>query len=884
MRPRYFLIPSLALLLNGEVGGQIATWTNANGGNWNTPANWGGTLPSWAADLTVDFSTLNITANRELQLTTTGKTVGKIKFGDTTPTHQWDIVAGGGPLTLSTTTGQPVIEAVNTVSVITVGLGGTQGFEKTGPGTIRLNNQSNPITGEILVSEGVLQIRDGSATNPGLVFAAATMNDRSIRVTGAGVLDLWRNAGSTTTWSLPATALESGGTLRFRAAAGVTGTLNHNMAAALTVGTGGGTILNSVGTGAQNITLSGAISGSGPLSFQAQDGGSNTRRLAISSADNSYSGNWSVAHASTGIALLHADAANALGTGTVTLGQNGRLLSGVNGSLASLTGVTVNHSAAVFDLAGHDWQNTGAALTVNAGTVNVGSGLLSVGSVVTTGGEIKITSSAAGTARVVTANDADFAGANLSVILSGSLVGNSFELVRYGGTLATPPTVAISLDSGRLTPVVDNGDGTDDAISLSFTGTVADLLWTGANSDLWDDNSSLNFLNGEVEDVFRAFDNVRFDDTSEFNNVFLSGSLRAGTVTFDHSTAAYALEGGGSIAGAASLVKIGSGTLTLNTNNSYSGTTTVNGGTLAINGNQSAANGVISVGGAGSLLTGTGSVGGSITVQNAATFAPGGPATGTFTMGSGAALDMKTGTTLSARIDSAATPALSSKLVLNGNLTIESGVTLDVADLAPTPAALPVDTKLVLIDYGSNTLQGTFSGLSEGSKLTIGPNEFTIRYQDENRVTLTIASDDPYLVWAANPAFGLIAGVNDGFTQDAENDGMSNGLEWILGGNPSIQDASSLVDANHPPAGGLTLEFTREPDSMASADLTVEYDGDLSVPWNSVVIGPGNSGPDANGVIVEINDAVSPHEVKITIPASNEEAGKLFSRLGARPK
>jgi hypothetical protein len=283
------------------------------------------------------------------------------------------------------------------------------------------------------------------------------------------------------------------------------------------------------------------------------------------------------------------------------------------------------------------------------------------------------------------------------------------------------------------------------------------------------------------------------------------------------------------------------------------------------------------------VLTGTGSVGGSITVQDGATFAPGGPDAGTFTMAAGSSLAMTTGTTFRARIDSGASPAASSKWVMNGNLTIASGVTLNLTDLATTPTALPVDTKLVLIDYGANPLAGTFDGLPEGAKLTIGPNEFTIGYQDANRVTLTVAGiEDPYLVWAANPAFGLTPGVNDGFTQDAENDGIPNGLEWILGGNPSLRDSASLLTTTRPPGGGLVITFTREPDSIATADLAVEYDADLAAPWASVAIGASSSGPDANGVTVNIDTNSTPHRVTVTIPASNAVNGRIFSRLSLR--
>ncbi len=382
MKPRAYLTTLAAVWLAHIAGAQAATWTNANGGSWDTAANWGGTVPTWGADLTVDFSTLNITANRSLSLTTTGKVVGKIIFGDTTPSHQWDIVAGAGPLTLSTTTGQPVIEVVNWTSVITVGLGGTQGFEKTGPGILRLNNTANAITSEILVSDGTLQIRDGTTNTP-TAFAAATMADRSLRVTGTGILDLWRVTTTGTqniTWTLPAITLENAGTLRFRN--NVTATYNHAMDAAVTVGTGGGKIINSgtTATGIQNVTLSGAISGSGALEYLANSG--TDRRLTVSSADNTYSGDWSVSHSGSGTAFLRAGAANALGTGNVTLNASATLENNSANGLDSLAGVTLAEPTALLTLGANPWTNAGATLTAQGGTIQLGAGASSIGTFV----------------------------------------------------------------------------------------------------------------------------------------------------------------------------------------------------------------------------------------------------------------------------------------------------------------------------------------------------------------------------------------------------------------------------------------------------------------------------------------------------------------------
>ena len=58
-----------------------------------------------------------------------------------------------------------------------------------------------------------------------------------------------------------------------------------------------------------------------------------------------------------------------------------------------------------------------------------------------------------------------------------------------------------------------------------------------------------------------------------------------------------------------------------------------------------------------------------------------------------------------------------------------------------------------------------------------------------------------------------------------------------------------------------------------------EFDADLAAPWNSAAIGAASSGPDANGVTVDINTTTNPHQVTVTIPATNQQAGRLFARL-----
>src|SRR5262249_24418822 len=76
--------------------------------------------------------------------------------------------------------------------------------------------------------------------------------------------------------------------------------------------------------------------------------------------------------------------------------------------------------------------------------------------------------------------------------------------------------------------------------------------------------------------------------------------------------------------GAVSLVKVGTGTLTLSGNNSYSGGTTVSNGTLLVSNISGTGTGTGAVTVAsGGILGGTGTIGGAVTVQSGGKLSPG---------------------------------------------------------------------------------------------------------------------------------------------------------------------------------------------------------------------------------------------------------------------
>ena len=77
-------------------------------------------------------------------------------------------------------------------------------------------------------------------------------------------------------------------------------------------------------------------------------------------------------------------------------------------------------------------------------------------------------------------------------------------------------------------------------------------------------------------------DNVNFDDSTGNTTVQIDTQVIPGSIVVNSTNNNYTFQGAGTISGAASLTKSGSSTLTISTNNNYTGGTTINGGTLAV--------------------------------------------------------------------------------------------------------------------------------------------------------------------------------------------------------------------------------------------------------------------------------------------------------------
>jgi autotransporter-associated beta strand protein len=134
--------------------------------------------------------------------------------------------------------------------------------------------------------------------------------------------------------------------------------------------------------------------------------------------------------------------------------------------------------------------------------------------------------------------------------------------------------------SGYYCTVTGAGNLSTNSTTNSLTlATAKNLVWAGVGTD-WDLNTTANWLNGASAATFNFGDAVTFDDTASglitsvnMTNV-PTGYLSASSITIDGSTG-YTFSGSGGFAGPGTLIDKGSGLITINNANTYTGGTII---------------------------------------------------------------------------------------------------------------------------------------------------------------------------------------------------------------------------------------------------------------------------------------------------------------------
>lgn len=97
------------------------------------------------------------------------------------------------------------------------------------------------------------------------------------------------------------------------------------------------------------------------------------------------------------------------------------------------------------------------------------------------------------------------------------------------------------------------------------------VVWDGGEDGTWDFGHAENFLLPDgSKDFFVTGDSVVFNDQATKTTVNIVGDVKPAEVVFDNSSKDFTIEGTGSIIGACSLIKKGTGNLTINNVNKFS--------------------------------------------------------------------------------------------------------------------------------------------------------------------------------------------------------------------------------------------------------------------------------------------------------------------------
>jgi fibronectin-binding autotransporter adhesin len=420
----------------------------------------------------------------------------------------------------------------STVNVINGAGTGVQGIAFAGIRTITVNDATGDAAGDLIVNA---ELEDNDGGNSGfikagagtLVLAAANSYTGGTTI-NAGTVQVG-NGGAT--GSLGSGSVTNHSRLDFNF--GTTGTISNTIS-----GSGG---VRQVGTGSTLFTGTGNYTGVTQV---------NAGKLFV---------NGSLA---TSTAVTVAAGASLGGSGTVagnvTVSHNGLIESGNGAGTGTLTISTLTLGATASDKMAFN-------LTPQSG----------VPAVVVSGVNGLIANGGAASAAVNIASVPGGLGTYTLIDYNGTLVGG------FGAyTLGTlPPRVIASL--------VDNAGAT--SIDLAVTG-LDFPIWSGALNGTWSTatlanpkNWVLNSNPGTPTD-FIANDSVLFNDSATGTTTvdINAGNVSPSLVTFNNSSKDYTISGTGGIAGSGGLTKTGTGLLTINTTNSFTGVVNITGGGVSV--------------------------------------------------------------------------------------------------------------------------------------------------------------------------------------------------------------------------------------------------------------------------------------------------------------
>jgi autotransporter-associated beta strand protein len=479
---------------------------------------------------------------------------------------------------------------------------------------------------------------------------------------------------------------------------------------------------------------------------------------------------------------------------------------------------------------------------------------------------------------------------------AGATIGNPIAITGTGGVIAVTASQNMQLD-GRLsgTGNLRVGDGTA-SMSLYLNGTNAMTSGTvtfannsnsirianpsfGSASVAWVfNNTSANRETFDFGAGTIFFGSISGAGVLQGNNAGSTKTMSVGALGYNDTFSGIIQDGGGVVA----LVKTGTGTLTLSSANSYTGGSTVNGGTLNITGSLTGAGGVVVNN--GGTLAGSGSIAGLTTVASGGAIAPGNGGLGALSVASlalnpGAALNLElSGTGNSDRVKVGAGLSASGTTLLN--LTALGGFGAGTYPLVTGTAAISASNFAVgsapagysyVLSASSGTLVLTVAVLPSiptGLTATAGDASVTLSWNSSSgaasySLKRTTTSGTGYVTVASGTATnyedntGLTNGTTYYYVVSAVNGALDSGNSSEVSARPSGpftwgEQSGSKIGLS-PDGQGNTVASLTVPASILGHTYQLQYSATLaSGSWTN--IGSPVTGTGGQIVISAITD------------------------------
>lgn len=559
-----------------------------------------------------------------------------------------------------------------------------------------------------------------------------------------------------------------------------------------------------------NVTISNLITGTGNVTGSALD------RTATLNGANTYIGVTTITEGRLGAPVL----------------ADGELESSIGQSTADPANLVFNGGSLIYSGAVAASTNRDFTLGINGGgpsAADVGSIAYTSTNPITLAGAVPDTTASVSTTPSITAL---ITGTRYQIVTVGdtdfTLIGAASNTVGVEFTATGPGvgtgTVVSGLTVGNTYRIAT--PGTTDFTLLGAASSTTNTVFVATASGFNSGTGTIAYANAN----FRPF---RLGGSGTGNNTIAASVIDGPTDPnlFNPNRTSFS--------------KNGTSTWTTTGVHTYTGPTAVNSGILRIDGVSPATTGAVTVVN-GASLGGNGLTGG------AATLNPGG--------GLAAKISDWTGSAGSGYDDLAV-----ASLTVNGTMT----VVVDTTGLANFTESVKSFT---ILNAGGGITGFNPANVTFTSTGFPGTGTWSLA-QSGNTLVLSyaLAAANPYLAWATGAPYNL-SGGNELPGADPDEDGISNSVEFVIGGNPASVSNTAMLPTLVVDSDNFIFTY-RLSDLSAYLNPTVQYSSSLGT-WTTAQNG-------VNGVTIGAPTALETgiKQVVVTIPKALAAGSKLFARL-----